>query len=88
MPHPQVVLGIPLVPSQPNLDFWLRLCNVRGLPEAEALLRSFPSSEGQDRAAHKQAVRQWNADFISKVRAAPAGAPCECAVACNSCQRF
>ena len=63
----QVVLGLPIVPSIGNLDFWLRLCNVRGLPEAQDLLRSFPQSEDRDQAGHAAAVRQWNADLIQKV---------------------
>ncbi len=41
---------------------------VRGLPEAAALLRSFPQAdEAADKAAHAAAVRQWNADLIRKV---------------------
>lgn len=66
----QVVLGLPIVPSAGNLDFWLRLCGVRGLPEAQALLRSFPQAdaEGVDKAAHAAAVREWNADLIRRVR--------------------
>lgn len=61
------MLGLPIVPSIGNLDFWLRLCNVRGLPEAQALLQSFPQSEERDRKGHAAAVRQWNADLIRKV---------------------
>lgn len=66
------MLGLPIVPSVGNLDFWLRLCGVRGLPESEALLRSFPQSrEGGDKAAHAEAVRVWNANLIHKSLSLP-----------------
>ncbi|EFN54450.1 hypothetical protein CHLNCDRAFT_135876 [Chlorella variabilis] len=67
----KVMLGLPIVPSIGNLDFWLRLCNVRGLPEAQALLQSFPQSEERDRKGHAAAVRQWNADLIRKSLSLP-----------------
>ena len=123
-----MVLGLPIVPSSGNLDFWLRLCGaccytrgqragdkfreqweclvccdgwgpcslpgcnlqpqprawspthtptagVRGLPEAAAVLRSFPQAEeAGDKAAHAAAVRQWNADLIRRVGGGPGGA--------------
>lgn len=65
----QLVVGLPIIPSVGNLDFWLRLCNVRDLPEAQYLLSSFPQGGGTAScASHEAAVRAWNADFISKVR--------------------
>ena len=39
------------------------------MPEAAALLRSFPQADdAADKAAHAAAVRQWNADLIRRVR--------------------
>lgn len=68
------MLGLPIVPSAGNLDFWLRLCGVRHMPEAQALLRTFPQlgpAEGgeqqRSKEEHAAAVRQWNADLIKKV---------------------
>ena len=61
------MLGLPIVPSIGNLDFWLRLCNVRGLPESQALLAGFPQSEERDKEGHAAAVREWNADLIRRV---------------------
>lgn len=70
--HVKVVLGLPVVPSVGNLDFWLRLCGVRGKPEAAALLRSFPQADdAADKAAHAAAVRQWNADLIRRSLSLP-----------------
>ena len=69
---PQVVLGLPIVPSLGNLDFWLRLCGVRGMPEAQALLRSFPAGDDAgDKAAHAAAVKAWNADLIARSLSLP-----------------
>ena len=65
------MLGLPIVPSIGNLDFWLRLCNVRGLPESQALLAGFPQSEGRDKEGHAAAVREWNADLIRRVSKGP-----------------
>ena len=68
--HHQVALGLPIVPSVGNLEFWLRLCGVRNTAEADALLRGFPqasSGEGS-KQYHAAAVRRWNADLIRKVR--------------------
>ncbi|KAL4458173.1 hypothetical protein ABPG75_013038 [Micractinium tetrahymenae] len=70
----KVVLGLPIVPSIGNLDFWLRLCGVRHMPEAQALLRTFPQLGGAEgggdsqpsKEEHAAAVRQWNADLIKK----------------------
>ena len=66
------MLGLPIVPSIGNLDFWLRLCNVRGLPESQALLAGFPQSEERGKEGHAAAVREWNADLIRRVRQAAA----------------
>lgn len=64
----QLVVGLPIISSVGNLEFWLRLCNVRGLPEAQHLLASFPqASETARRASHEAAVRAWNAELIRKV---------------------
>lgn len=74
----KVVLGLPIVPSAGNLDFWLRLCGVRHMPEAQALLRTFPQlgpAEGgeqqRSKEEHAAAVRQWNADLIKKSLSLP-----------------
>lgn len=67
---PQLVLGMPIISSAGNLDFWLRLCGARGLPEAAALLASFPQAgDGSGgKAAHAAAVHDWNASLIQRVR--------------------
>lgn len=63
----QLVVGIPMVSSAGNLDFWLRLCGARGLPEAEELLSAFPRQGDLGKPAFEAAVKQWNADFIQRV---------------------
>lgn len=76
LPLPKVVLGLPIVPSAGNLDFWLRLCGVRHMPEAHTLLGTFPQlggaegagGHGRSKEEHAAAVRQWNAQLIKKVR--------------------
>ena len=54
----QVMLGLPIVPSIGNLDFWLRLCNVRGLPESQQLLGMLRGSQRlrHHRADHVRAL--------------------------------
>ena len=67
----QLVLGMPMVSSAGNLDFWLRLCGVRGLPEASDLLAAFPQQEALGHAAWQAAVRGWNAELIQRALALP-----------------
>ena len=64
----QLVLGVPVISSVGNLDFWLRLCSARSLPGAEQVLEAFPQQRGTSKAAHAAEVQQWNADLIRKVR--------------------
>lgn len=65
----RVVVGVAMASSASNLDFWLRLAGVRGLPEAEALLASFPTpGGGMGKEGCAAAVRAWNVDLIRKVR--------------------
>eukprot|EP00887_Chlorella_sp_A99_P006191 scaffold3.g6191.t1 len=68
----RLVVGVPIVSSAANLDFWLRLCDVRQLPEAQALLAAFPpEAHGDGRAAWQAAVREWNAALIRRTLALP-----------------
>ncbi len=58
-----------MVSSAANLDFWLRLCGVRHLPECADLLAAFPrQGEGLGKEAFEAAVKRWNADMIQRVR--------------------
>ncbi len=59
---------MPMVSSAGNLDFWLRLCGVRGLPECVELLAAFPRQDELGKEAFDAAVKRWNADFIQRVR--------------------
>jgi len=63
----QIVVGIPMVSSAGNLDFWLRLCGVRHLPECSDLLVGFPRQGDLGKEAFNAAVKQWNADLIQRV---------------------
>ncbi len=63
----QIVVGIPMVSSAGNLDFWLRLCGVRHLPECSDLLAGFPRQGDLGKEAFNAAVKQWNADLIQRV---------------------
>lgn len=62
----KVVLGLPIITSVGNLEFWLRLCNVRTLPESQHLLSSFPGPQQRSKEEHAAAVRAWNATLIQK----------------------
>jgi hypothetical protein len=60
-----VLVGVPMITSIKNLEFWLDLCGVHHGQEAEALKRSFPPATGSSYSA--DAVIEWNANFIRDV---------------------
>lgn len=59
----KLVVGMPMVSSASNLDFWLRLCSIRNKPGAEEVLASFPSDPA--------AIKAWNADLVRRTVALP-----------------
>lgn len=62
-PFTQIVLGVPLITSRSNLEFWLFLIGAgAGDEEAAQLLADFPASQDAE------GVRAWNADLIRRVR--------------------
>jgi hypothetical protein len=77
MERAKIMIGVPMVPSLRNLDFWLRLADARNLPEAEAVLNSFPrqtnnnGGDGSEKGGGEEEeeeywnrVKKWNVDFI------------------------
>jgi hypothetical protein len=56
----KIVVGVPMITSQKNLEFWLALCDTRSTPEGQALLESL----GGMSASGFQA---WNEEFIQRV---------------------
>lgn len=78
MERAKIMIGVPMAPSVGNLDFWLRLADARNLPEAEAVLNSFPrqrntkknsdskeKEKGEDEEYWNR-VKEWNVEFIKK----------------------
>uniref|UniRef100_A0A1D2A210 Methylenetetrahydrofolate reductase (NAD(P)H) n=1 Tax=Auxenochlorella protothecoides TaxID=3075 RepID=A0A1D2A210_AUXPR len=57
----RIVLGVPLITSRSNLEFWLFLIGAgAGDEEAAQLLADFPASQDAE------GVRAWNADLIRR----------------------
>jgi len=76
MEKAKIIIGVPMAPSVRNLDFWLRLADARNLPEAEAVLNSFPrqtnnnGGDGKEKGGAEEeeeywnTVKEWNVEFI------------------------
>lgn len=60
----KMVIGIPMISSVNNLDFWLRLANVRDSVASEKLLETFSKFGGDE-------IREWNVAFIDRALKAP-----------------
>ncbi|KAK9824200.1 hypothetical protein WJX72_008491 [[Myrmecia] bisecta] len=65
--HTRLVIGMPIISSTGNLDFWLRLCNARGQPGAADLLQHFGSKEAEGRVQFWAFCRQWNRRLVEQV---------------------
>lgn len=66
----QILVGIPMASSRRNLEFWTQLCGLWGTQDTQQLLASFPTKDslsGGIQGAYKDAVYQWNANFINWV---------------------
>ena len=60
-----IVVGIPMVTSIGNLQFWLQLCSAASLPESAALVKRFRAkSDNDDFAAF---LKDYNRSLIEKV---------------------
>ena len=60
-----IVVGIPMVTSVGNLQFWLQLCSAASMPEATALLKRFRAESGSDDFA--TFLKEYNRSLIEKV---------------------
>ena len=59
------MVGIPMVTSVGNLQFWLHLCNAASMPEAAALVKHFKAKSGKDQFA--TFLKEYNRSLIEKV---------------------
>ncbi len=58
----QLLVGMPILASVRNLEFWLELCGVSHLPAAKQLLASFSTAKDPD-----QMCSDWNRNTIKQV---------------------
>ena len=66
-----ILVGVPIITSKKNLEFWLDLCGVNEGPEALALKSSFPSADDGVKTSsasyNADEVIQWNVNFMRDV---------------------
>ena len=62
----KLVVGVPMLTSVANLQFWLRLCNASAIPGAAALLQEF-KSKASDKEQFAEFLQQYNSSLIRKV---------------------
>ena len=58
----QLIVGIPILSSIRNLQFWLELCSISRLPAATQLLEAFATAQNPD-----QMLSKWNISTIQQV---------------------
>ena len=62
----KVVVGIPMVTSVSNLQFWLQLCDASTLPEARSLVQDFKAkSTDKDYLVHS--FEEYNTNLVKQV---------------------
>lgn len=63
----QILVGVPIITSLRNLDFWIRLCGLSAKEShIEGLKRSFPG-KGLGPDVFERDVINWNTDFLQQV---------------------
>lgn len=63
----KILVGVPIITSQRNLDFWIRLCGLNAKESHIAgLKKSFPG-KGSGPDVFERAVIDWNTDFLQRV---------------------
>lgn len=64
----KVVVGIPMVTSVANLQFWLQLCNAASLPEAASTVQRF-RAQARDKDRLAQDFQEYNRTLVKQVNA-------------------
>lgn len=62
----RILVGVPIITSLRNLDFWIRLCGIDAKEShIEGLKKSFPGKSSSS-DAFERAVMDWNVDFLQR----------------------
>ena len=62
-----MVVGVPMLTSVGNLQFWLHLCNATHADGAAALVRDFKAHEAEGKEALLNFCASYNRDLVRKV---------------------
>lgn len=61
-----ILVGVPMLTSVTNLQFWLRLCNATSIKGAANLLQEF-NAKAADKEEFVEFLQEYNSSLIQKV---------------------